>query len=239
MENILNFKYGIFSGSSDTLFIRINFWKKPKKHSFLLLRQALTHPSFDGDKNYERLEFLGDSVWGLIVASYLFEHYPDLDEGSLTLLKAYFTNNAFISKLSKKIGLGQLLRVGKSYRFPVSESVLADIFESFVAYLYLTYGFSMTKRWGYKVMDHILPSEKEIDNILFSFDPKGKLQAVLGKDGVMPRYEVEKNGKMFRATVFIGDEAVAQGVGYSIREAEKDAAHKALMVLVKNGKIKR
>jgi len=239
LENILSSKKGIFSGESDTLYIRINFWRHPKKGSSHLLRQALTHPSFDSRKNYERLEFLGDSVWGLIVASYLFEKYPELDEGSLTLLKAYFTNNSFISKLSKKIGLGQLLRVGKSYKFPVSESTLADIFESFVAYLYLTYGFERTKRWGYKVMNHILPSKEEIEEILFSFDPKGKLQAILGKEGLMPRYDVVKDGKMFRATVYIGDKAIAQGMGHSIRDAEKDAAHKALMVLVRNGKAEK
>ena len=239
MENILSFKRGIFSGTSDTLFIKVNFWKHPRKGSARLLRLALTHPSFDHRKNYERMEFLGDSVWGLVVASYLFEHYPDLEEGDLTLLKAYFTNNSFISKLSKKIGLGELLRVGKSYRFPVSESTMADIFESFVAYLYLTYGFSAVKKWGYKVMDHILPSDEEIQDILFSFDPKGKLQAILGKDGIMPRYEIKKDGKMFRATVYVDGKAVSQGIGYSIRDAEKEAAMKALMVLMKNGKTKK
>ena len=237
LRNILRFNRSIFSSRSETLYIRIHFWKKgflgnKKLH---ILREALTHPSYDEKTNYERLEFLGDSVWGLIVSSYLFEHYPKLDEGELTLLKAYFTNNNFISKLAKRIGLDDVLKVGKSYKFPISDSTLADIFESFVAYLYLAYGFNKTKKWGYKVMDHLFPSEKEIEEILFSFDPKGKLQSILGKDGKVPRYDVTKDGSLFKATVYIDGKPVAKGVGYSIREAEKNAAHKALMVLTNYG----
>ncbi len=239
LKNILNFKKGIFTDNAENLYIHVNFWKNPPKWSKPLLRQALTHPSFEKGEDYERMEFLGDSVWGLIVASYLFEHYPELDEGSLTLLKAYFTNNTFISKLSKKIGLGRLLRVGKSYRFPVSESTLADIFESFVAYLYLTYGFEATKKWGYKVMHHIVPGPEGIEKILFSFDPKGRLQAILSKEGLFPEYDVVKEGKMFRATVYVDKKPIAQGRGYSIRDAEKDAANRALMVLIGNEKTER
>ena len=237
LRNILRFNRGIFSNGSETLYIRIYFWKKGllgnrKVH---ILKEALTHPSYDEKANYERLEFLGDSVWGLIVSSYLFEHYPKLDEGELTLLKAYFTNNNFISKLAKKIGLDDVLKVGKSYKFPISDNTLADIFESFVAYLYLAYGFNKTKNWGYKVMDHLFPSEKNVEKILFSFDPKGKLQSILAKDGKVHRYDVIKEGNLFKATVYIDGKPVAKGIGSSIREAEKDAAHKALMVLTNYG----
>ncbi len=222
----------MFSTSPDRLFIKRHFWRIPRGGDAELLRLALTHPSFDSVNNYERMEFLGDSVWGLIVASFLYEHYPSLNEGKLTLLKAYLTNNAFISKLARRIGLGNFVRVGRAYKFPISESTLADVFESFVAFLYLTYGFERVKRWGYRVLKEVMPPDVDIDAIVSAFDPKGQLQAVASHMGKEVHYRVEQDGKAFRVTVYLNDEPVSEGVGFSVKEAEKNAARRALKVIL-------
>ena len=89
-----------------------------KKTDLMLLNLALTHPSFnfersiDTNEDYERLEFLGDSVLRLVMSDYLFEKYPNFDEGKLTKIRSYLVSDEFLFKIAIKIGLNKYLNIG-------------------------------------------------------------------------------------------------------------------------------
>lgn len=115
-----------------------------------LLRSALTHASGAAKRleSNERLEFLGDSILGLIVCEFLFRDYPNYLEGELTKIKSIVVSRRVCAKVSRNLGLEECLIVGKGMQGGgVPRSLLSDVFESIVAAVYLDAGLDRTREW--------------------------------------------------------------------------------------------
>lgn len=195
---------------------------------------ALTHRSADGANN-ERLEFLGDAVLSLIVAQYLFERFPDADEGTLSRLRARVVSGEALAQQAAAAQVGELLALGpgelKSGGFR-RESILADALEAVCCALYLDGGLEAARRGMLRWLDSILPSEELLGELK---DAKTQLQELLQARGLpLPRYSVESvegelHAQLFRVRCEVEPMAQgAQGEGSSRRRAEQAAAARVL-----------
>jgi len=199
-----------------------------------LFETALTHRSADAPNN-ERLEFLGDAVLGLLSAQYLFERFPDADEGALSRLRARVVSGESLAQLAGGLGLGELLALGqgelKTGGFR-RQSILADALEALCGALYLEAGLAAARvavlRLLAPALDSLmLPAELK--------DPKTRLQELLQARGLpLPRYSVESvegelHAQLFRVRCEVEPMAQgAQGEGSSRRRAEQAAAARVL-----------
>lgn len=204
-----------------------------------LLLAALTHPSAAeghsiGD-SYERLEFLGDSILGAIVAYCAFHEYPDLDEGGLTRIKVSLVSGSSLSKVASDLGMADVIFFGSSERGTGRRglhSALENVYESLVAALYLDGGLSAAVDFVKRTLIVNMSADmaKEPEN------PKSVLQERLQEDGITPTYRlVETQGpphdRTFVTQVFVGVQSIARGVGRTKKESESQAAKSALEVL--------
>src|SRR5947207_8964929 len=128
-----------------------------------LLRSALTHASGADTRlaSNERLEFLGDSVLGLVTCEQLFHRFPDYQEGDLTNIKSVVVSRRTCARISRNLNLGDFLFLGKGMHVhtAVPPSLLADVFESLVAGIYLDGGLDEARRF---VLRHIGPEIEEV-----------------------------------------------------------------------------
>lgn len=204
-----------------------------------LLELALTHSSYayeKGGENNERLEFLGDSILGELVAVHVFLNNPDLNEGELTKLKNAVVSAQALATAANRIGLGAHLRLGKGEEQTdgrTKVNVLADAFEALIGAAYLSSGIDSAAEI---VNRHIIPLLSDPDAIREASDPKTSLleRAQKSKLGEV-RYEVVGVGPdhqmLYTATCFLGDKQVSIGTGSTKRGAETQAAFEALRVL--------
>jgi ribonuclease-3 len=204
-----------------------------------LARQALTHRSF-GTPHNERLEFLGDSLLNCAVATVLYERFPLLPEGDLSRLRAALVNQASLSDVAAKLGLGERLRLGEGelksggFRRP---SILADSLEALLAAVYLDAGFEATRA----AVAHLLAERLErAGDAPVDKDPKTALQELLQGRGLqLPRYAVQRtegeaHDQTFTVECRVDDLGVASsGKGASRRAAEQAAAEGVLAQLEK------
>lgn len=193
-------------------------------YSFLnkdLLQQALTHSS-KSEKNYERLEFLGDGILDFIVGEYFFSHAQD-KEGKLTVWRSHYVSENYLSMLFDKLGLNDFVIVGKSYQGAISKAIKADIIEAIIAGIYLDGGLEQTKKFIYDHFD--LEGFKNVADDNY----KSKLQELVqGNFKCHMRYETEPNSNGFISTFFMDEDAISNGEGLSKIEAEQNAAKKAI-----------
>ena len=115
-------------------------FKNPK-----LLERALTHSSYSKE-NYERLEFLGDSILDFIVGDFLYERVED-GEGKLSKLRASFVSEQYLHKIFDELNISKYVKLGKSYKTELTKAVKADIFEAIVASIYLDGGLDEAKKF--------------------------------------------------------------------------------------------
>lgn len=201
-----------------------------------LLLSAITHPSANEGKSvrysYERLEFLGDSILGAIVAAKAFNRFPDLDEGGLTRIKVALVSGHSLADVSQNLGFADVIMFGSSEQGTGKRglhSALENVYEAVVAALYLDAGMEAAEGFVERtLMDRMsLDLAKEPEN------PKSALQEKLQEGGITPTYKlVETQGpphdRTFVAQVFAGDQGLAQGVGRTKKEAESQAAKSTL-----------
>ena len=197
-----------------------------------LLRSAITHPSaVEGQPvsaSYERLEFLGDSILGSIVALALFKAYPNFDEGKLTRLKVSLVSGATLSDVGLELGIDKCIVFGASETGTGARgmhSALENVYEAVVAALYLDGGVEAARDFIYRTL---IPRMSE-DMALEPENPKSALQERLQEDGITPTYKlVETQGpphdRTFVAQVFAGNQGLARGTGRTKKEAESQAA---------------
>jgi ribonuclease III len=214
-----------------------------------LLEQALTHRSFvnearqwdvngDRPKDYENLEFLGDSVLGLVISEFLFSRFSHRPEGDLAKTKSFLVSTTQLSRLSQDLGLGSFLRLsygeektgGRGKR-----ALLADLFESLTAAIYLDGGMPAARSFILTCFkDHL---EEIVEGRLASDDYKSVLQEQLHERGLPePRYRViqetgPEHSKEFLVEVRISADRVATGRGRSKKEAQQQAAQNAIQIL--------
>ena len=205
-----------------------------------MLELALTHRSFSyeagGIPTNERLEFLGDSVLGLVVTDELYKRFPDLDESRLSPLRSGVVNMRALAQIARDLKLGQHLRIGKgeeSTNGRDKNSILADSLEALVGAIYLQYDYTKTAEIVLKWMQ---PALNSVSTLGAALDGKTSLQEIAATLNLSaPEYEITESGpdhdKSFIATAIVGGEKFPSGDGKSKREAEQAAAklaHEAL-----------
>ncbi len=193
-------------------------------------KQALTHRSASGTHN-ERMEFLGDSVLGVIITEALYKHMPKASEGYLSRLRASLVNEGTLAEIAIEISLGDYLHLGsgelKSGGFR-RKSILSDALEAIIASVFLQQGMDEAKQFVLTLFDERLqklPAEDELK------DPKSRLQELLqSRNYSIPQYEListkgHAHRQLFTAECFIeGLKVRTQGISTSRRKAEQKAA---------------
>jgi len=204
-----------------------------------LLKLALTHSSFayeNGGSDNERLEFLGDSVLGYLVASHIFTAHPALSEGELTKLKNGVVSAQALAIAANRIDLGKYLFLGKGEEQTEGrrkENILADAFEALIGAAYIHSGLENA---GKIITAHILPLLDDSDALREFADPKTSLAVKLKKlSREEPTYEMSESGpeheRVYYATCYSGKVSLGSGSGRTKRKAETDAALSALRTL--------
>jgi ribonuclease III len=234
------------SAGEDRASTRVADWVRRALHyqplDAALFEQALTHRSAARSNN-ERLEFLGDAVLNLTVAQYLYEHYPDSDEGALSRMRAAVVSGASLARVAAALELGPALALGAGelktggYR---RESILADALEAVCGALYLEAGLDTARQLFLRILAPALAAVEasaggEEDG---HKDAKTRLQEWLQGQGLpLPRYQVvqvegESHAQTFRVSCEVDAvKAIALGEGLSRRRAEQAAAQSLLAQL--------
>lgn len=218
---------------------RLGYHFKNKK----LLAQAFIHRSFYNEhrdvieEHNERLEFLGDSILGLLISDYLYNHLPSQAEGELSRLRAHLVEASSCARFLMKLELASFVLLGKGEKMNQGrgrETILADLFEALIGAIYLDAGIGEVKRLFW------VHFEKEIQTILENpaRNWKAELQDYSQKKYQKPPiYKVisetgPDHSKIFLVAAILDDQEVGQGKGASKKEAEQAAAEDALLKLV-------
>ena len=209
-----------------------------------LLKTALTHSSYANENKMdyynERLEFLGDSVLGIVISDHLFVNNPNLPEGKLTKTRARIVCETSLDKTSRSIGLGDYLFLGKGEELTGGRSrtsILADAFEALIAAIYLDSGFEQAKYFILCRMKSII--DEAVNDKLF-IDYKTHLQELIQKRSLgRLNYQIYKeegpdHAKIFFSRVTVNGSEIGNGKGNNKKEAEQEAAQMALSELFKN-----
>ena len=202
-----------------------------------LLVTAFTHASLSGNTlNYERLEFLGDRVLGLILTDYMVRHFPQANQGELTKRYHDLSNEAALAKVCRELRLQRFIRHAPSQlELTERESVQSDIVEAVIAALYLDGGFDVARK--FILANWIIPEELPIQA---NINPKSELQEwAASKKCERPFYHlVEQSGPahepQFKIAVSIEGVGQCAGVGKSHKHAEREAARQFLRCFVYN-----
>ena len=200
------------------------------KNNKKLLYTALTHSSYSneyGGENYERLEFLGDSVLQLIMSEYFYKN-AHLSEGDMSKTRASYVCEAALFEYSKKINLIPYIKVGHGLDHTENETIIADIFEAVLAVIYLDQGYDVAKDYIYKI---VVPYIEE--NKIFLSDYKSHLQEMVQTEKKSLEYVlVSETGpahdKRFKINVLVDNIVFGTGIGKSKKEAEQNAAKDAI-----------
>ena len=198
-----------------------------------LVLLALTHRSFayenGGLPTNERLEFLGDSVLGVIVTDVLYRTHPDLPEGRLAKLRASVVNMHALAGVGRQMGLGDQLRLGRGEELTGGRdksSIVADAVEAVIGAVYLQHGLDVTRGVIHRLFGDLLTAAPQLGAGL---DWKTSLQELSAGRGLgVPEYRVSEQGpdhaKVFAATVMLRGAPHGSGTGRTKKEAEQEAA---------------
>jgi ribonuclease-3 len=204
-----------------------------------LLEQAFIHESLVNEglapASNERLEFLGDSVVGLVVADYLYRHNPDLPEGQLAQMKSYLVSKKHLAVCAARLGLGDYLRLGRGEEHSGGkrrESLLANSLEAVLGAIFLDGGFNQVRR---SILSFL---REDMDKGTGSLkDAKSRLQErIQAVFNAVPEYRVvseegPSHDPHFAVEVVFGGEVLGRGEGHSKREASQEAAQAAIKLL--------
>lgn len=205
-----------------------------------LLTNALTHSSVKTDDmpSYERLEFLGDSVVGLIITEYLYNLLPDCDEGELTKVKSHVVSTDGLSIATENLGLEEFLAVGRGIQMKdgIPKGLMADVFEAVVGAVYRDRGYEAVRLF---VLDHLRPYVEEALSERSTRNFKSVLQQVSQRDhGVTPTYEVSRekgpdHNRRYEVRAVVGKRRYPAAAAPTKKEAEQAAAKLALGVILR------
>jgi ribonuclease-3 len=210
------------------------------------LEQAFTHRSWANESgsplgNNERLEFLGDSVLGLVVAEYLHEELPDQPEGELARIKSFVVSEASLSEISRQLRVDNYILIGRGEEYSGGrgkKTILADTLEAIIGAYYLDSGFPAAKRFVQRLL---VPEIDKVREDRHAKDYKTLLQEYVQKHmKTYPHYRVvQKTGpehdRTFQIEVRINERTFGSGRGKNKKEAEQDAARVAWTVIQKEG----
>jgi ribonuclease-3 len=209
-----------------------------------LLDLALTHRSLINErklKKYmsnERLEFLGDAVLELITTEFLYEKFPQENEGKMTALRSALVKTTSLAQASQEIGLDKLVNMSKGEEMTGGRSnngILANTFEAFLGALFLDQGIKSCQNF---LENYLFPKLEEINDQKLYKDSKSELQEIVQAKGIeSPIYEVvsEKgpdHNKEFTIQVVIDGKISGHGIGKSKQQAQQNAASNALLTFL-------
>lgn len=205
-----------------------------------LLQRALTHRSYAPDHN-ERLEFLGDSVLGCVIAKYLYSEFPELSEGDLSRLRSNLVKESTLVHFAQQLNLGSLLKLGEGelksggHRRP---SILADAVEALFGAIFLDGGYLAAEL---AVLNLFVPYLAKVDMKTLGKDAKTLLQEYLqGRRLPLPGYHVIETQGVAHEQLFCVEckipalNITTRGAGTSRRNAEQQAALAAYQIIGKN-----
>ena len=194
-----------------------------------LFEQAFTHRSYPkSQKNNEKLEFLGDSVLNFLVSDLLFNIHPHLNEGELSKKRSHWVSGSRLAEIAKSLKLSQYIK-SSSPNFNHQARILAGALEAYLGAVYLEGGILLAK----KLVKHLFEKKIQEDNIE-DRNYKSLLQEYYQKNHKqLPQYKVQKeegkeHNKLFFVEVFFKDKVLGLGQGSNKKNAEQEAAKKAL-----------
>ena len=203
-----------------------------------LLEEALIHSSYfskickNNKKNYERLEFLGDRVLGLVLAEYVFNVFPEANEGLLNSHYQKYVSQKYLLQYSKKIQLSNYIKTQKGDKLEDNESILSDVVESIIGAIYLDSGLTDCKKFIIdEIIGEVINSSEPIKH------PKSILQEYcLDKYKSLPKYKIlnksgDDHSPIFTVSVNIENFETVSAKGGNLKSAEHSAALKLLDIL--------
>lgn len=215
-----------------------------------ILLLAFVHRSFYNEhrnkvvEHNERLEFLGDSVLSILTSEYLYSSFPALSEGELSHMRSHLVDAAMCAKFLQKLGFAEFILLGKGEKRSEGknkESIQSDLFEALLGALFLDGGFQVTKTffWNHFTLDVLNSLQRPVRNW------KAELQDYSQKKYQKPPvYQVltaqgPDHNKQFEVAVYLEDQERGRGIGNSKKEAEQEAAQKALLWVEESLNVKK
>jgi ribonuclease-3 len=210
------------------------------------LVQALTHPSFNneqesGSGDYQRLEFLGDAVLGMLLAETFFARFPEADEGELSRYRAQLAEQGSLAGIARERRIGPFIRLGRGEEQTDGrdkDSILCDVLEALIAAVYLDGGLEAARRVVIRFFGDLLDAPMGQTT---TRDAKSELQEALSARGLeAPEYRLaEESGpphdRQFRFLVLIEGSVAGEGQGRSKKIAQQAAASSAMALLDREG----
>ena len=209
-------------------------------HNVKLYEQAFTHQTYVNEargkklENYQRLEFLGDSILGFLVAEYLYDNRK-IPEGTMTKIRAKFVCEQANATYAKELGIDHLILVGNGVRYNdgIGDAIIGDVFESFLGAMYLDHDMEYVRTF---LVNHVFPKMKT-DEYGYFIDYKSKLQEfVQAESRNSVNYELlstsgPAHDRTFEVAVYHDGILLGRGVGKTKKEAEQLAAKCALGIV--------
>ena len=203
-----------------------NYYKFKNKEN---ITKAFTHAS-KSEQNYERLEFLGDSILDFLVGEYFYNNC-DENEGRLTVHRSQFVSENYLAKIFDKLKLAKHVSLGKSYQGEISKAIKGDVVEAIIATIYLESGLDKAREFIYQNF-----GLSEYKNVVDE-NYKSKLQELVqGNFKCKMSYVTTPCEEGFSASFYMDEDKISTGIGKSKQEAEQFAAKEAIDKLFLIGK---
>ncbi len=207
-------------------------------HDETLFELALTHSSYNSDANtkhhdYERLEFMGDSVLGFVVADLIYKNKSDMEPGKMSKLKSFLVKSHSLALFARQIGLEKYIRIGNSVdreKMFKADNVLEDVTESLIGALYLDQGLDFTYNFIKSYILDLIINIDEDDIVDYKTQLQEALQSQYRESVqyVVDKVEGPAHDRTFTVSVVFNDIVLATGTGKRKKDAEEDAAKNAL-----------
>lgn len=183
----------------------------------------------------ERLEYLGDAVLGMVVADYLFKKFPYKDEGFLTEIRSRIVNRESLNQLARKMGINDIVEYDNKRKVSLTyKSLYGDALEAFIGAVYLDKGYHFCKNF---ILKKLISTYLDLEEIIKTdLNYKSKIIEWAQKENKEVSFEIVQikgvhHRKEFTARLFINDQPINEGKGYSKKKAEQDAAQKSCETL--------
>jgi len=182
--------------------------------------------------NYERLEYLGDAILGAVIADYLYNRFPQRDEGFLTQMRSKLVNRNFLTQLTQQTGLHKFVEA-KTNTNSTNSNIYGNAFEALIGAIYLDKGFTTTKKFisnkiirQYIDLEHIESLNTNFKSQLIEWAQKNKHSI-----NFLTREDENSQNLQFITQVFIDNKTIGEGIGCSKKESQQNAAKNALKKL--------
>lgn len=204
---------------------------KLELYEIAFIHRSATFTLPNGKKvNNERLEYLGDAVLDAILSDYLFELFPDANEGFLTKIRSRIVNRDVLNQLAVSMGINKIL-ISKISSLHVTRNLYGDAFEALIGSVFLDKGFKKTKKVfiknvlkKYLDLDHIVKTDSDYKSLVFEWVQKHKSNLIFTYN---EEYDFNLKKSIFSTILFIDKQEFGEGHGSSKKEAEQEAANQA------------